>query len=89
MDLRRIGISRGTYKDLTQGEDVPFTQMCAPLETRTLVFDESSVLLATCPAILREGHSGGMLGFDLYYGLFNYGELHFLVQDLSGLAASQ
>ena len=89
MDLRRIEIPKGTYKDLTQGEDTPFTEMCAPLEARTLVFDKSSVLLATCPAILREAPFWGAQGFDFYYGLFNYGELHFLVPDLSGLAAAQ
>ena len=87
MDVRRLEEEFTTAQRSRPGEDIPFTEMCAPLKTRTLIFEESSVLLATCSAILREGPFGGTQGFDFYWGLFNYDELHFLVPDLSGLAA--
>ncbi len=87
MDLRRLETGFTTAQRSRPGEDIPFTEMCAPLDTRTVIFDDSSVLLATCPAILREGLFGGTQGVDFYWGLFNYDELHFLVPDLSGLAA--
>ncbi|MCY4654575.1 MAG: hypothetical protein OXC95_15585, partial [Dehalococcoidia bacterium] len=74
-----------TTQESSQGPDIPFTEMCAPLETRTLVFDESSVLLANCTAIEREAIFGGAGGYDFYWGVFNYHELHFLVPDISGL----
>ena len=87
MDLRGEPTGLNAAQAHMRGEDIPFTEMCAPLETRTLVFDESSVLLANCTAIEREAILSGAGGYDFYWGVFNYDELHFLVPDLSGLAS--
>ncbi len=75
LDLRRFS-----------GLDVPFSELCSPLETRTLVFDKSSVLIATCPAIEQSNPTlMGTLGKDFWKGLVEHHELHFLVPDIGEL----
>ena len=75
LDLRRFS-----------GPDVPFSDLCSPLETRTLVFDKSSVLIAFCPAIEQpEPSLIGTLGRDFWKGLVEHHELHFLAQDVGEL----
>ena len=78
-----------SYQDPKRGDDIPFTELCAPLETQAIVFDESSVLVAACPAIEREAAFGGAAGTDFYWGLLNYHELHFLAPDIAKLTAAQ
>ncbi len=75
LDLRRFS-----------GPDVPFTELCSPLETRTLVFDKSSVLTLFCPAIEQSNPTLiGTLGRDFWKGLVEHHELHFLVPDIGEL----
>ena len=72
LDLRRFSDS-----------DIPFSELCAPLETRIERYAESSILIADCRRLERPKTS--LLGF--WISPINYHELHFLVPDLSGLAA--
>ncbi|MCY4651644.1 MAG: hypothetical protein OXC95_00600 [Dehalococcoidia bacterium] len=75
LDLRRFS-----------GPDVPFSELCSPLETRTEVFDKSSVLTLFCPAIEQSNPTLiGTLGRDFWKGLVEHHELHFLVPDIGEL----
>ena len=79
LDLRRLS-----------GPDVPFSELCSPLETRTLVFDKSSILIAFCPAIEQSNPTLiGTLGRDFWKGLVAHHELHFLVPDMAELTAAR
>ena len=63
-----------------------FSELCSPLETRTLVFDKSSILIAFCPAIEQSNPTLiGTLGRDFWKGLVGHHELHFLVPDMGEL----
>lgn len=79
LDLRRLS-----------GPDVPFSELCSPLETRTLAFDKSSILIAFCPAIEQSNPTLiGTLGRDFWKGLVGHHELHFLAPDLAELTSGR
>lgn len=66
--------------------DIPFAELCAPLETRIEAYENSSVLIATCPTIERSNPTlTGTLGRDFWNGLVTHHELHFLVPDIAEL----
>ena len=79
LDLRRFSDS-----------DIPFSELCAPLETRVEAYENSSVLIATCPAIEQSNPTLiGTLGRDFWKGLMEHHELHFLVPDMAKLTAAR
>ena len=70
------------------GPDIPFTELCSPLETRVETYAEASILIATCPAIAQPNPTLlGTLGRDFWKALVTYHELHFLAPDLAEFAA--
>ena len=78
LDLRRFADS-----------DIPFAELCAPLETRVETYENSSVLIASCPAIGRSNPTLiGTLGRDFWKGLVTHHELHFLVPDIAELTGA-
>lgn len=79
LDLRRFS-----------GPEVPFTELCAPLETRVETYENSSVLIATCPVIEQTNPTLiGTLGRDFWMGLVVHHELHFLAPDMADLTGGQ
>ena len=75
LDLRRFSDS-----------DIPFAELCAPLEARVEAYENSSVLIATCPAIEQSNPTLiGTLSRDFWKGLVTHHELHFLVPDIEEL----
>ena len=79
LDLRRFSDS-----------DIPFSELCSPLETRFETYGNSSVLIATCPTIEWSNPTSiGTLGRDFWKGLVAHHELHFLVPDMAELIAAR
>ncbi len=73
-----------------EGPDIPFTELCAPLETRVETYGSSSILIAACPAIEQSSPTLiGTLGRDFWKGLVTHHELHFLVPDMAELTAAR
>ena len=83
LDLRRYASSDSRF-------DILFSELCSPLETRTETYAETSILIATCPAIEQSDPTlTGTLGRDFWKGLVEHHELHFLVPDIAELTGGQ
>ena len=90
LDLRRYIYSGPSDQSLDPEYDIPFSELCSPLETRTETYAEASILIATCPAIEQSDPTlTGTLGRDFWKGLVEHHELHFLVPDIAELTGGQ
>ena len=68
------------------GEDIPFSELCGPLETRTEVHTNASILIASCTIIERSPIAAvGTGGRDFWQGPISHHELHFLMPDVGFL----
>ncbi len=69
---------------------VPFNEVCSPLETRIDAYENSSVLIATCPALEQPDPTLiNILGRGFWTGMISDHELHFLVPDMAELTTAQ
>ncbi|MCY4654786.1 MAG: hypothetical protein OXC95_16680 [Dehalococcoidia bacterium] len=85
----RIDSSGGSSMGQTPDVFEPCAKICAPLDTRSVVYDKSSVLAASCPATGFISDVHGATGPTLWRGLVERHELHFLVPDIAELTGGQ
>ena len=58
--------------------DEPFNAYCAPLEARSVVLRDASVLMAKCPIASNQGP---LFPHEFWFALVEAHEVHFLVPD--------
>ena len=85
----RIDSSGGSSMGQTPDVFEPYAKICAPLDTRSVVYEKSSVLVASCPSTDFVSDVHGTTGPTLWRGLVDHHELHFLAPDIAELTAAR
>ncbi len=90
LDLRRYIYSGPSDQTLDPKHDILFSELCSPLETRVEAYENSSVLIATCPVVEQSNPTlAAILGRGFWRGPVEHHELHFLAPDMAELVAAQ
>ena len=66
------------------GPDIPFSELCGPLDTETVTHSNASILIASCAVVERNPvQEVGTAGGDFWQGLIWHHELHILVPNVA------
>ena len=73
------------YGPLSEADDIPLNQACAPLSVNTIQHDERSIIVGSCPMIEKEDTDSGIGVPSIWPWLFETRQLEFLTPDIEDL----